>query len=91
MNNNDYPNDFLEFRIINSFTLEVTPTAQFDTSGSASNSAASPLTVNPESEIEPLILLAEDNEANIQTFSSYLIPKHKEEATDDIREKGERG
>ena len=72
MNNNDYPNDFPEFRIINSFTLEVTPTAQFDTSGSASNSAASPLTVNPESEIEPLILLAEDNEANIQTFSSYL-------------------
>ena len=28
MNNNDYPNDFPEFRIINSFTLEVTPTAQ---------------------------------------------------------------
>ncbi|MEA5488207.1 MULTISPECIES: response regulator [Pseudanabaena] len=72
MNNNDYPNDFPEFRIINSFTLEVTPTAQFDTSGSASNAAASPLNVNPESEIEPLILLAEDNEANIQTFSSYL-------------------
>ena len=72
MNNNDYPNDFPEFRIINSFTLEVTPTAQFDSSVSASNAAASPLTVNTESEIEPLILLAEDNEANIQTFSSYL-------------------
>jgi len=72
MNNNDYPNDFPEFRIINSFTLEVTPTAQFDTSDSASNAAALPLNVNPESETEPLILLAEDNEANIQTFSSYL-------------------
>ena len=72
MNNNDHPNDFPEFRIMNSFTLELTLTAQYDTSGSESNSAASPLTVNTESEIEPLILLAEDNEANIQTFSSYL-------------------
>ncbi|PZO42726.1 MAG: hypothetical protein DCF19_06755 [Pseudanabaena frigida] len=46
--------------------------SQFSTSSSAPNSAASPLVVNPESEIAPLILLAEDNEANIQTFSSYL-------------------
>ncbi|GBO53717.1 circadian input kinase A [Pseudanabaena sp. lw0831] len=31
------------------------------------------LAVNPENAIAPLMLLAEDNEANIQTFTSYLI------------------
>jgi PAS domain S-box-containing protein len=31
-----------------------------------------PLVVNPENAIAPLILLAEDNEANIQTFTAYL-------------------
>nr|WP_103667650.1 PAS domain S-box protein [Pseudanabaena sp. BC1403] len=31
-----------------------------------------PQDVNPENAIAPLILLAEDNEANIQTFTSYL-------------------
>ncbi|MEI6429860.1 MAG: chemotaxis protein CheB [Pseudanabaena sp. ELA607] len=31
-----------------------------------------PEAVNPESAIAPLILLAEDNEANIETFTSYL-------------------
>lgn len=30
------------------------------------------LVVNPENAIAPLILLAEDNEANIQTFTAYL-------------------
>jgi hypothetical protein len=29
--------------------------------------------------------------SNVITLNSGFIPKHKEEATDDIREKGERG
>jgi CheY-like chemotaxis protein len=31
-----------------------------------------PLVVNPENAIAPLILLAEDNDANMQTFTTYL-------------------
>jgi PAS domain S-box-containing protein len=50
-----------------SSTPEATPTA----TNSLTTSLAQD--VNPENAIAPLILLAEDNEANIQTFSSYLI------------------
>jgi CheY-like chemotaxis protein len=35
-------------------------------------SSSSPIKVNVDNEVAPLILLAEDNEANIQTFKSYL-------------------
>ncbi|MEA5485183.1 MULTISPECIES: response regulator [Pseudanabaena] len=35
-------------------------------------SSSSPIEINNDNEVAPLILLAEDNEANIQTFKSYL-------------------
>jgi signal transduction histidine kinase/CheY-like chemotaxis protein len=41
-----------------------------ESTSTATNSL--PLVVNPENAIAPLILLAEDNEANIQTFAAYL-------------------
>ncbi|NUN66015.1 PAS domain S-box protein [Pseudanabaena biceps] len=37
-----------------------------------SATTSQPLVVNPENAIAPLILLAEDNDANILTFTSYL-------------------
>ena len=57
-------------------------------------STASPLKVNNEMAIAPLILLAEDSEANIQTFKSYLtainyriaIAKNGEEAVAKAKE-----
>jgi len=36
-------------------------------------SSSSPIKVNDDNEVAPLILLAEDNEANIQTFKRILL------------------
>ncbi|MEE3718826.1 ATP-binding protein [Tumidithrix elongata RA019] len=52
----------LPYDLSHSGALEPEPTA----------TSSLPLVVNPENAIAPLILLAEDNEANIQTLSSYL-------------------
>ena len=49
---------------------EMSQSSASESEPSATNSL--PMVVNPENAIAPLILIAEDNDANIQTFTSYL-------------------